>query len=109
MPNKKKAAEAADVLPSFNVSKADAALIARIADRAFGLLKEFRVRDITAVDISMDITACHANGNPLRLSDLLDADDFNFTHDVFGINRHLDRETGVVSRFRPRFSVPAKS
>lgn len=109
MPNKKKAAGAADVLPSFNVSKADAALIARIADRAFGLLKEFRVHDLTRLDIEMDITACHANGNPLRLVDLLGADDFNFTHYVFGINRHLDRETGIVSKFRPRFSVPAKS
>lgn len=53
----------------------------------------------------MDITAVHANGNPLKLAELLATDDFNFTHDVFGITRHIDRETGKLGGcFVPRFS-----
>lgn len=57
------------------------------------------------MDAVMDLTACHANGSPLRLADLLTADDGNFGHDVFGIRRHLDRETGTLGGFfSPRFS-----
>lgn len=53
----------------------------------------------------MDITAVHANGNPLRLRELAQADAFNFSHDVIGIIRHLDRDTGkLTDHFRPRYS-----
>jgi hypothetical protein len=55
--------------------------------------------------LTMDITAVHANGNPLRLADLLAADDFNFTHDVYSIVRHIDRKSGQLGDcFVPRFS-----
>jgi hypothetical protein len=37
------------------------------------------------------------------------ADDFNFLHDVGGINRHLDREHYLLTdHFSPRFSVRAE-
>lgn len=53
----------------------------------------------------MDVIAVHMNGRPLRLEALLAADDFNFAHDVFGIRRHLDRDTGELTQcFVPRFS-----
>jgi hypothetical protein len=55
----------------------------------------------------MDITACHLNGCKLDLAKLLAADDFNFAHDVLGIRRHIDRETGqLMNCFRPRFAKP---
>jgi hypothetical protein len=58
-------------------------------------------------DIQMDIIAVHANGCPLRLDELAAADDFNFTHDVAGIRRSLDRSTGQLGDcFMPRFAVP---
>lgn len=54
----------------------------------------------------MDLTAVHANGNPMRLADLLAADDFNFAHDIVGISRFLDRNTGrLTDCFSPRFSA----
>lgn len=57
-------------------------------------------------EIAMDISAVHANGCPLRLYDLEEADDFNFRHDIFGIYRHLDRETGHLKNcFVPRFAA----
>lgn len=80
-------------------------VIHKIAGRAFGLLRQHGVR-VKAIDIAMDLSATHANGNPLRLDALLVADDFNLLHDVLGIRRHLDRETGKLTGcFRPRYSA----
>ncbi len=79
----------------------DAALISDIADRAVDNLEGF-----DKITVSIDLTVCHVNGNPLRLADLLDADAFNFAHDVCGINRHLDHVTGGMRDFfLPRYSV----
>ena len=83
-------------------------LIARIAERARKLDRQHNGRDARSLQHHrMNITACHANGNPLRLEALLEADDFNFAHDVFGIDRHIDRDTGhMMNFFRPRYSRP---
>lgn len=54
----------------------------------------------------MDISACHSNGCPLQLQELLDARDSDFNHDVAGIRRHIDRETGKLDgQFWPRYAV----
>lgn len=98
-------AEAREV--SFKVSNEEFDLIERIADRAMQMQAEHRhPRDRRKrFDFVMDLCATVANGNPLRLNDLLAADDFNFAHDVFGIERHLNRETGQLENFfSPRFS-----
>lgn len=51
----------------------------------------------------MDIDACHSNGCSLQLDKLLNADDANFAHDVFGIRRFIDRTTGKLDGcFLPR-------
>jgi hypothetical protein len=50
-------------------------------------------------DLVRDIEAVHCNGCPLDLEMFLSADDFNFVHDVAGIVRHLDRETGELTDF----------
>lgn len=93
---------------SFSCSEADRKTIRAIARRARDLYLEQRV-DRPALDIDMDIVATHCNGNPLRLADLLAADDFNLLHDVSKIARHLDRDTGkLTDHFRPRFSQPAR-
>lgn len=40
----------------------------------------------------------------LRLSDLLHADNFNFSHDIVGIQNNMNRETRKLNgRFLPRF------
>lgn len=94
---------------SFDVSNKDRDIIQKIADRALGMERQFlHHRDRrTRTDIEMDITATHASGNPLRLQALLEADDFNFAHDIFGIANCLNRATGQLENcFRPRFSQP---
>lgn len=89
---------------SFKVRRDEFKLIDRIANRALNIAVGYGIPHKKA-DFAMDITAVHANGNPLRLRELLEADEFNFAHDVFGIYRHLNRETGELENcFRPRFS-----
>lgn len=89
---------------SFSCAPAERAIIRKIAQRARALWLDHGI-DRSLLDIDMDITATHCNGNPLRLADLRAADDFNFMHDVGGIARHLDRETGfLMDHFSPRFS-----
>ena len=57
--------------------------------------------------IEMDLWAIHVSSCPLRLAELLAADDFNFSHDVFGVTNHIDRETGGMRHFfLPRFAAP---
>lgn len=84
---------------SFDVSTKDRAIIRQIAERAVQEL------NVGRLDTLMDITATHCNGNPLRLADLLSANAFNFAHDIYGIARHLNRETGaLMDFFSPRYS-----
>jgi hypothetical protein len=87
---------------SFQVSEYDADVLRRIALRATFLAGMHNITyDIQTA--SMDFTAVHANGTPLRLDDLLNFDDFDFLHDMVGIRRHLNRETGQLDGcFVPR-------
>lgn len=81
-------------------TRADHALIEKIGARAtqWGACT-------SKLDTMMDITATHLNGCPLDLQRLLDADDGSFAHDVFGIARHLDRDTCQLGGcFLPRFA-----
>jgi hypothetical protein len=90
---------------TFKTNKRDLELIRAITERAMALAEQAGAPR-EKISIMMDISACHANGNRLRLDDLLTADDFNFAHDVFGIERHMDRETGKLTDcFSPRFSA----
>jgi hypothetical protein len=88
-------------------NKADNQTMGHIAARAIRDMqaKGFEKGEFDALDVHMDLCAVHLNGCPLRLGELLDADDFNFWHDIAGIRRHLNRETGeLVNCFLPRFS-----
>lgn len=87
---------------SFAVSKTEARLIAKIASRAV-TLAESHGCEVDYTTMEMDITACHLNGCPLDLEQLLAFDDGNFGHDVLGIRRHIDRKTGELTDcFLPR-------
>ena len=84
--------------------KAEMEIEAKIARRAANMAwqcgGEYKL--FTAI---MDIDATHNNGCPLKLVELLAADDFNFVHDVFGIRANIDRTTGKLQNcFVPRYS-----
>lgn len=82
-----------------NTTKEDFEIIDKIVDRALALnLPRKRM------DLFMDVCATHGNC-PLRLNDLLEADKFNFLHDIYGIMSHLNRETGELEDcFLPRYA-----
>jgi len=85
---------------SLDVSATDALTIRKIVKRACADDKR-----LDRLNLTMDITATHRNGNPLDLERLLTTDDFNFYHDIYGIVRHLDRDTGrLTGHFSPRLS-----
>lgn len=57
------------------------------------------------MEVEMDLAALHASSQPLRLADLLAADDFNLIHDIIGIRLHLNRNTGQLDgHFLPRYA-----
>lgn len=93
--------------PNMGATEKDQAIIDKIAARAFKSVKKARGKHMErdALDYEMDITAVHLNGCPLHLADLLKGDDFNFAHDIAGIERFLNRESGKLTRgFLPRFA-----
>lgn len=89
---------------NWTVSKTEHALIADIADRTTAMAQRNNI-NYDRITVEMDITAVHANGCPLRLEELLSAEPFDFSHDVFGIRKNLNRETGELEHcFLPRFA-----
>lgn len=63
-----------------------------------------QVPHLNYLDTTMDLQACHIY-NPLDLHALLIAKDVDFFHDVCGIIRYIDRETGKLTHcFSPRCS-----
>ena len=85
-------------------NKAEMEIEAKIAQRAVAMAQKYYLQydQMTAV---MDIDATHNNGCPLKLAELLAADDTDFAHDVFGIRANLDRKTGkLMNCFVPRYA-----
>jgi hypothetical protein len=90
---------------NFGTDRKTYEVIIKIARRAVAMAADAG-EDYKQQDAVMDITAVHLNDCPLRLEALSEADNFNFAHDVFGIRRHLNRETGKLENFfSPRFSA----
>jgi len=92
---------------NFNTSKRDSKLIRAIAERGISMAAADGVDVGDKLSVVMDLTACHANGCPLRLEEMASADDANFGHDFYGITRYIDRSNGKLSgMFCPRFAAP---
>ena len=78
----------------------DFALVQKIACRAAG-------NGLDYVTVALDVEHAHAQ-IPMDLDRLLLADEFNFSHDIRGIGRHMNRDTGRLEGcFLPRFARPS--
>lgn len=91
----------------FESTAADSAVIDSIVRRAIHLVVDYGIEGsgFNRLSLTMDLLACH-NESPLNLQALLEADNGNFSHDVFGIVRHLDRDSGTLRDcFVPRFTL----
>lgn len=94
---------------SFATSPEARALVGRIVERAIALLKSYDMEAPSPIDLTMDLVATHANGCPMDWQKLLDAPDGDFGHDVAGIMRHIDRQTGELQDcFVPRCALPER-
>lgn len=90
----------------FDASIEEIKYIRTIADRAFsaGIYSQ---KESSIHKVMLDVTAVHCNGCRLDLAELARADAINFAHDVAGIRRHLDRETGqLLNQWTPRYLAP---
>ena len=75
-------------------------LIQKIVERAW---EKLEVNYATKLDMLMDISKVHEN-YPLKLEELLEADNFNFFHDIIGIGNNICRKTGKLDNcFLPRY------
>lgn len=81
----------------------DRELIVKICDRYVAYMKKEHNLKVRRPDIDMDVAATHLNGCPLDLKALLEFDDFNFVHDMTGMVRYLNRDSGQLEQlFLPR-------
>lgn len=89
---------------TLKTSREDVILIAKIAKRACER-KAITVNGVLdCISLNMDLEAVHSF-NPLRLADMLAADDYNLFHDVYGIRNNLNRDTLKLENcFLPRFT-----
>jgi len=86
--------------------------IVDISDRAADILSKKSRIDVqigavgrVSVAISEALAVVHKNGTPLRFKDMLTASDFDLMHDVSGILKHINPDTGKLAGFfLPRFA-----
>ena len=91
---------------NMKVSNGDLKKITKVMLRAASMLNLEQTLFSSRLELSMDLTACHANGCPLDLDGLLTAEKGDFIHDVTGIVRHIDRRTGLLGNcFLPRYAA----
>ena len=87
---------------NFDISADDDVQVQAIVTRALALMVGLGFDPLQA---TTDITAAHLNGCPLDLDRMLAGEPADLMHDVQGIRRHLDRETGRLQHhFWPRFA-----
>lgn len=88
---------------NFDASEKDFELIEKIVERATIILGIITRHKIDTLKMTMDLTATHCNGTPLKLEELLNADRENFLHDLAKISVNLNRHTGKLENdFIPR-------
>ncbi len=86
-----------------DINKEELELIVEIANKVtqYGANSDYSMVNT----IVMDLTFTHMNSCRLKLHELLNADEFDIKHDVFGIINNLCRDTGeLLNCFYPRYA-----
>lgn len=96
-------------MPEFTHDPVAVDMIRKAVTRAISVYAAHNVT-LDRMMVEMDLSATHANGNPLDFDKLLAFDDFSFMHDITGIYRNLNRDTGELENFfSPRCSARTDS
>lgn len=80
--------------------------IVRICERAeaLGIVMPSQVPGNERMNLVLDLENAHKDVG-LALDKLLEADDLNFSHDIMGIQQHMNRSTGKLEDFfMPRYA-----
>lgn len=86
------------MIMDFKLSKKDRAALDKVIARA---KKELVITDVQ--DMDMSLTACHKYDVKLDFEKMLRAKVSDLGHDIYGIIRHINPETGKLGRhFHPR-------
>jgi hypothetical protein len=86
------------------IDRAELLVIEAIVTRVWPILEEMDWTE--PMELTATLVACHLNGCRLRLRDMLAGDDRDVFHDIGGIARNIDRQTGtLLNDFVPRFAV----
>ena len=84
-----------------HIPKKERVLIGKIVDRI-----RAKFPNVDKISTLMDLESAHLD-IPLDLKKLLNSDEFNFMHDITGIDRHMDRTSfpgKLINCFVPRCS-----
>ena len=86
-----------------DISKADFGLLREVVRRVH---KQFPEYPDTTMTLYMDLEHCHTKGCPLDFERLINFNDGDFLHDIVGIRKNINRETGEIENcFLPRCSA----
>lgn len=84
------------------------AIVTRIVPKLCSIVDE-NAGDLS-LSTRMDLIATHANGCPMDFDRMRKGDDFNILHDIGGIRKNLNRETGrLEGMFLPRFAKQGRA
>jgi hypothetical protein len=90
-------------ITNWEITHEDYDVLNEVVNRALRELTDYPDDKRTLV---MDLMACHANGCPLYFKGLLQAPMQDFSHDIYGIRQHINRDNGKIEDcFTPRFAL----
>ena len=89
------------------ISRTEVNLIQQIATRASAMYLNLFDTHVDPAYIASELFLVHGEIVPLRLEEMLAADNSNFAHDIGGIHRHLKvgNPSELTGCFMPRFAV----
>lgn len=85
----------------------DRATIVQIAYRASGALRRsgYAINSDLTRRMALDVANAHISGRPLDLERLFQAPEAELVSDVLGIQHSIDRQTGKLGGFYPRYAA----
>jgi hypothetical protein len=90
-------------ITNWEISKPEFDLLVQVADRALAAFTHYPDDKRTLV---MDLMACHANACALDFKSMLEGPLQDLSHDIYGIRKHINRDTGKLEDFfTPRYAL----
>jgi hypothetical protein len=90
-------------ITNWEITNPEFDLLVQVADRALAAFTHYPDDKRTLV---MDLMACHANACALDFKSMLEGPLQDLSHDIYGIRKHINRDTGKLEDFfTPRYAL----